>query len=160
MSNGALEPENSKKYVRESEEVKRVIEAKPEDLRGALQGLADRGNAHAQYVIGLGNSVVGNDPEAVKYYRRAAKAGSSEAQFTLGEMYEAGDLIAQESSQMVRLQLYWFTLAAENDHADAQFNLAFMYDKGKGVPQDDTEAVKWSGWLLSRATLMLNTTSA
>ena len=44
---------------------------------------------------------------------------------------------------MTRLQVKWYTFAAEQGHAGAQFNLGVMYDNGKGVVQDDKTAVKW-----------------
>ena len=40
------------------------------------------------------------------------------------------------SRWITRLQLKWYTLAAEQGLAGAQFKLGYVYDIGKGVQQD------------------------
>lgn len=70
---------------------------------------------------------------------RRPRAGSAEAQFRLGVMYEVGLGVGQDSGEAVK----WFRRAAEQGHPDAQNNLGFMYVYGRGVAQDDAEAAKW-----------------
>ena len=56
--------------------------------------LAKRGNAYAQFNLGLmyefGEGVPENYAEAVKWYRKAADQGHAKAQFNLGFMYHFG----------------------------------------------------------------------
>ena len=71
--------------------------------------------------------------------RALAEAGDTEAQFTLGEFYTAGEGVPQDDAEAVA----WYRLAAQQGHAEAQYNLGVMYDNGEGVPQDDVEARRW-----------------
>ena len=56
-----------------------------------LKSRAERGNAEAQYELGLmydtGDGVAEDNREAVKWYGLAAEQGDAEAQFELGWMY-------------------------------------------------------------------------
>ena len=80
--------------------------------------------------------------------------GNSDAQFTLGLMYEEGESVPKDDAEAAK----WYRRAAEEEHenalnnlmamcnrgiAVAQFNLGGMYQDGEGVAQDDAEAAKW-----------------
>ena len=56
----------------------------------------------------------------------AANKGHARAQFNLGEMYENGRGVKQDSKEAVR----WYRKAAGQEHASAQFNLGVMYYHG------------------------------
>ena len=47
------------------------------------------------------------------------------------------------SLRIIRKQLKWYRLAAEQGDANGQFKLGLMYDKGCDVDQDYMEAARW-----------------
>lgn len=53
--------------------------------------------------------------EAVKWFRKAAKLGNSEGQFSLGKMYEKGNGVPKNLVEAYA----WFNLAAASGHAAA-----------------------------------------
>ena len=67
--------------------------------------------------------------------RTLADAGEAGAQFTLGQMYFAGNHHAEAVA--------WYHKAAEQGHVEAQHKLGRMYHDGRGVPQDFAEAIAW-----------------
>jgi hypothetical protein len=80
-----------------------------------------------------------NYPEALYYYKQAAKLGDVLSQYLLGKMYED----AQGTEQNMRQAANWYTQAAKQGHSKAQATLGFMYSKGKGVEQDYSLAANW-----------------
>ena len=82
----------------------------------------------------------------MKWYRKAAEQGDTEAQVSLGIMYVYGQGVIQDYVEAVR----WFGKAADLGYPWAQSNLAFMYSKGHGVPQDPVQAHKWYNLAASR----------
>ena len=67
----------------------------PRDI-GALKVLARKGNAEAQYVLGLrysqgGGGVLEDDKGAIEWYRLAAFQGHPGAQFLIGAQYFLGE---------------------------------------------------------------------
>ena len=98
--------------------------------------MAEQGDSKAQYALGFcyysGTGVAKDDAEAVKWYRKAAEQGNTDAQFDLG-------VVTKDDVEAVK----WYRKAAEQGNAKAQFNLGFCYEKGTGVAKDDVEAVKW-----------------
>ena len=81
------------------------------------RSLADRGDAAAQYNLGImyenGRGVRKDDAEAVRWYRKAADQGHLEAQNNLGAMYEDGHGVPQDYVEAVR----WYRKAAINGNA-------------------------------------------
>jgi len=80
-----------------------------------------------------------NYAEAVDWYRKAADAGDSRAQTTLGLMYYDGQGVTQDYVESVR----WYRKAADAGNADAQAVLGTSYEEGEGVTQDYAEAARW-----------------
>ena len=78
-------------------------------------------------------------PEEIAEWRAAAGQGEAWAQSNLGQMYDRGDGVPQDSAVAMK----WWTKAAEQGYAKAQYNLALMYADGEGVPKDNATAVKW-----------------
>ncbi|KAG0376459.1 hypothetical protein BGX24_007721 [Mortierella sp. AD032] len=68
-----------------------------------------------------------------------AKLGESDAQFTLGNMYDCGQGVEQCSSQA----LHWYRKAAEQGHAAAQFATGKGYQTGQIGRLDVYEAARW-----------------
>ncbi|MEX5729132.1 TPR repeat protein [Rhodovulum iodosum] len=79
------------------------------------------------------------DPaQAAKLLRRAAEAGSPEAQFELAKLYEKGLGVAPDPDRALAL----YRQAADQDFADALNDLAFMhYQGGLGLPRDPKAAI-------------------
>ena len=105
------------------------------------QGLAEQGNAKAQFNLGViydsGRGVPEDDRRAVFWYSEAAKRGDANAQNNLGVMYANGRGVPKNDRQA----MFWFHEAAERGNENAKNNLGFMYSKYRGVPEDDREAV-------------------
>lgn len=73
---------------------------------------------------------------AFEWCQRAAELGHSEAQWTLGKMYEEGVGVAKNPAQAV----YWYKKA---DIPYAHKELARCYREGIGVPKDAAQAEYW-----------------
>ncbi len=70
----------------------------------------------------------------------AAELGDSEAQGSLGRMFELGSGVPKNPAEALR----WRLRAADSGDAESQLSLAALYrNGGGGVPQDDTQAVVW-----------------
>ena len=98
-----------------------------------LRLLGDRGDARAQNELGEryanGRGVARDDPEAGRWYRRAAEQGNASGQVNLGFMYRAGRGVQRDYEEAVR----WFRRAAEQGNASGQYSLGVMYANGRGV---------------------------
>ena len=77
--------------------------------------------------------------KALKYYKYAAEKNDSQAQFSLGAMYDMGNGVTQNYAEAMK----WYLKAANQGNASAQNNIGVMYEKGQGVKQDCSEANKW-----------------
>lgn len=99
-------------------------------------------------VIFLGNSwLIAGSPaplvplsvERVDEIRKAAEAGSVEAQVEMGRRYTEGVSATINLNEAFR----WFRRAADQGDAVAQYNLGLCYTMGSVTPQDFNEAAKW-----------------
>ena len=81
----------------------------------------------------------GDYATAFPLIKRFAEQGDSQAQFTLGVMYDQGLGTAQSDAEAVR----WYRQAAREGNAAAQMNLGLMHAKGRGVPVNYLEAYRW-----------------
>jgi len=108
-----------------------------------LHPLAEKGNVHAQGIIGAmhayGQGIPQNYVEAVKWWTLAAQQGSESAAYSLGVMYTQGWGVPQDYAKAVE----WYRVASLKNFASAEANLGFMYDQGWGIPQSFVEAAKW-----------------
>lgn len=108
-----------------------------------LRPLAERGNAEAQYRIGLmyefGRGYPVDKTQAVAWLRKAANQNHAAAQQELGVVYATGDGVPKDEREAVA----WFRKAANLGNAAAQFNLGLLIAKGAGVRNDDAQAVAW-----------------
>ena len=77
--------------------------------------------------------------KALKYYQYAAENNDSQAQFSLGAMYDMGNGVTQNYAEAMK----WYLKAANQGHVSAQNNIGVMYEKGQGVKKDCSEANKW-----------------
>ncbi|MCL2008912.1 MAG: DEAD/DEAH box helicase family protein [Synergistaceae bacterium] len=101
-----------------------------------------RKDAEAQYNLGAmydGEGVEHNYAQAFYWYRKAAEAGHSKAQNSLGSMYDKGEGVEQDHAKAFS----WYLKAAEAGNAEAQYNVSVMYETGDGVDQDLVKAAYW-----------------
>ncbi|MFT6207080.1 MAG: TPR repeat protein [Colwellia sp.] len=89
---------------------------------------ADDGDINSQYQIFhlvRNNKAIlnGKLTEAFKLMIKAGEAGHTEAQFTIGSMYQTGNLLEKNSD----VALGWLLEAAKNDHSKAQLLVGNNY---------------------------------
>ena len=99
--------------------------------------------AHADIVecqVGAGRllSQSGDKPAAADWYRRASSR-SPQAAYLLGQMYESGEGVAQDSRYAALL----YMRAANAGLPEAQTRLGNLYMIGAGVPLDYGQARRW-----------------
>ncbi len=103
---------------------------------GSLPGQVEAGLRYAQG-IGTGQNMI----EASRWFREAANAGSSAAQFNLGALHAAGALNGGSPDHAAALP--WFEKAAAQGHPDAQYNLGLTAAQGLGRDVDNSVAARW-----------------
>ena len=84
---------------------------------------------------------------AIRWYRKSAEAGCTNAQFHLGELLLNGCPGNANSLKPLRPNLeealVWLGRAANSGHPGAQLDLGACYRDGTGVAEDPLEAFKW-----------------
>src|SRR5205085_1187808 len=87
----------------------------------------------------VSGSGVPRDPQtAFRWYARVAEAGSPNAAFNLGVMYERGFGVPRDSPRAAE----WYGKAAAKNVGMAKHNLALMLRDGRGLPQDGKKALE------------------
>ena len=82
---------------------------------------------------------VAKDPQAgAGWLLRAAEAGSAQAAFNVGVMYERGFVVERDSSRAVE----WYRKAVDGNMPAAKHNLALLLRDGKGAPRDAKRAIE------------------
>ena len=108
-----------------------------------LRPLADRGDAEAQYRMGLmyehGAGVPADKAQMLSWLRKAAAQGHPAAQCELGILYSLGDGMPRDDAQAVQ----WFRKSAEQGNATAQYNLGLLIAQGAAGAVDKPQAVAW-----------------
>lgn len=119
------------------------VERDPVRAAKLLAGTAARGDAEAQYYLGLlyrsGQGVEQDATAAFNWFLAAAEQQYVAAQYELARAYSRGEGTAKDDVQ----GLSWLLSAAENGHVEAQFFVAMAYDTGRGAPQNDGLAMRW-----------------
>jgi class 3 adenylate cyclase len=112
------------------------------EMRGlmlqALQGDIDS-CYQLGYIYEMGEDVAKNEPEAIRWYTKAAANGSPESQFNLAMMMEQG----RGCPVNLRKAFYWYEKAANQGDTEAQFNLGMCLTSGKGCDVDILQAHMW-----------------
>jgi hypothetical protein len=103
--------------------------------------LAEQGNADAQLILGrmylMGQGVLKDSDEAIKWFKSAATQGNADAQFFLGSMY----LLPQKD---IAEGLKWLRLSAQQGMQDAQYLVGKAYVQGAtGLPRDPVQGAMW-----------------
>lgn len=103
---------------------------------------AEAGVVEAQMALGglLSTGTAGLEPDparATRWFRKAARAGNTEAAFELGWAFENGLGAPRDPITAVR----WYRSAIAAGNTDALNNLGYLYANGTGVPRDEARAV-------------------
>lgn len=77
--------------------------------------------------------------KALEILKPLAEQGDSDAQVTLGLMYDYGHGVDRDPASAIK----WYTRAAEQGVPVVQHDLGVKYFQGKGVVQDYQQAAKW-----------------
>jgi TPR repeat protein len=106
------------------------------------QPLAEKGDANAQYNLGLlyaqGAGVPQDLQQAAAWYSKAAEQGVAAAQYNLGVMYSNGQGVPKD----LRKAAEWYQKAAEGGVDRAANNLGTIYNED-GAFNNFTEAERW-----------------
>lgn len=106
-----------------------------------LKPVAEKGEAAAQYQLGLLYAEGKELPEAAHYYKLAAEQDHHEAQARLALLNCNGTGVPKNAEECVRL----LKLAAEGSVTLAEVNLASRYLTGDGVSTNHREAARLAG---------------
>ncbi len=107
---------------------------------------ARAGNVQARYHLGvLYDRLAPGSVAALIWYRRAARAGHSDAQHNLALAYMRGEGVPVDMQQA----LYWWTRAARAGNVDSQYNLGLVYALGQGGVTPNRERARF--WWLQAA---------
>ena len=120
-----------------------VAPAQDERIVEELRGWADKGDADAQFELGLrlltGEGIRQDEKLGAEWLEKAARQKHLRAQFLMGSLYEDGIGVKRDDSRAFE----WYRRAAENGFAAAQHAVAMAYDLGRGISQDATAAAAW-----------------
>ena len=132
-----------------------------------LERLAEYGDVHAQYFLGLlyrdGGLLLPDTERATHWLELAARRDLPAAQYALGKLYLSDDPEVHDTSD----GLQWLERAAQNGNTDAAYCLGKEYLTGKSVPKDAVKAAEylrhaadqnhpWANYLLGKLYLTGN----
>ena len=132
-----------------------------------LERLAEHGDVHAQYFLGLlyrdGGLLLPDTEQAVRWLELAAKRNLPAAQYALGKLYLSDDPEVHDADDGIQ----WLKRAAQNGNADAAYRLGKEYLTGKAVQKDAVKAAEylryaadqnhpWANYLLGKLYLTGN----
>ena len=132
-----------------------------------LERLAEYGDVHAQYFLGLlyrdGGLLLPNAEQAAHWLELAAKQNLPAAQYALGKLYLSDDPEVRDIDEGIQ----WLKRAAQNGNADAAYRLGKEYLTGRFVRKDAVKATEylcyaaaqnhpWASYLLGKLYLTGN----
>jgi hypothetical protein len=122
------------------------------ELLALATAIALRGNATAQYVVGVadkypewrrpGSRIEQDSAQAHSWLLRAAEQGNPYAAGEVGDNLLRGDGVAQNEEEA----LHWFETAAEGGHVRAQYLAGYIYLKRyyeTSDPEDEEMGREW-----------------
>ena len=130
-----------------------------------MEQLADAGDVHAQYIIGMayrdGGLLIPDTAKAQKFLECAAKQEIDAAQYALGKLYLSDDADVHNPAKGI----YWLKRSADNGNDYAAYRLGKEYLSGKNTIKDAKAAVSYlrqaadngstyAQYLLGKLTLM------
>jgi TPR repeat protein len=110
--------------------------------------LASRGDANAQFSVGLRYATKAKEPDyaqAADWYLKAAHQNHAMAQFNLGIMYGSGQGVTRDQAQSMK----WLLSSAQLGDAAAQFTVGLqqnrisMSEAPEAAKESKIEAYKW-----------------
>lgn len=111
----------------------------------AVRDLAAAGDVEAAFLMGTANDeglgVSVDYPEAMRWYRRAARRGHVLAVHNIGNMYRDGRGVVEDPATAVR----WWLRAARAGDAIPALRLGEAFERGWGVGEDLDRARFWYG---------------
>ena len=132
-----------------------------------LERLAEYGDVHAQYFLGLlyrdGGLLLPDPEQSVHWLELAAKRNLPEAQYALGKLYLSDDPEVHDTSDGIQ----WLERANRNGNTDAAYRLGKEYLMGKSVQKEAVKAAEylryaadqnhpWANYLLGKLYLTGN----
>ena len=132
-----------------------------------LERLAEYGDVHAQYFLGLlyrdGGLLLPDTERATHWLELAARRDLPAAQYALGKLYLSDDPEVHDTSD----GLQWLERASQNGNSDAAYRLGKEYLTGKSVQKDAVKAAEylrraadnnhpWASYLLGKLYLTGN----
>ena len=132
-----------------------------------LERLAEYGDVHAQYFLGLlyrdGGLLLPDAEQAAHWLKLAAKRDLPAAQYALGKLYLSDDPEVHDVDDGLR----WLERAVRNGNPDAAYRLGKEYLMGKSVQKDAAKAAEylrhaadqnhlWANYLLGKLYLTGN----
>ncbi|MGA8169955.1 MAG: hypothetical protein WB816_03850, partial [Methylocystis sp.] len=117
--------------------------ATPQETAAALKTLATRGDAAAQYELGVryseGRGLSRDTKLAAQWFEKAAEQGLAPAQYRLGSYYEKGIGVDRDFAKARS----YYQQAAEYGNARAMHNLAVICAEGNDGKPDYAAASDW-----------------
>ena len=107
-----------------------------------LGQIANQGNPHAQYLIGLlyrDGGLLVPDAEQAKRWLELSARELPDAQYALGKLYLSDDPDMHDSAK----GLYWLQQAADSRHEYAAYRLGKEYLSGENVSKDTAKAAAY-----------------
>lgn len=132
-----------------------------------LERLAEYGDVHAQYFLGLlyrdGGLLLPDAERAAHWLALAAKRNLPEAQYALGKLYLSDDPEVHDADDGIQ----WLERAARNGNTDAAYRLGKEYLTGTSAQKDAVKAAEylrhaadqnhpWASYLLGKLYLTGN----
>ena len=107
-----------------------------------LAQIANQGNPHAQYIMGLlyrdGGLLVPDTEQAKRWLELSARE-LPDAQYALGKLYLSDNPDIHDPSK----GLYWLQRAADDGHEYAAYRLGKEYLTGENIPKDAAKAATY-----------------
>lgn len=104
-----------------------------------LEKAARKGDAQAEYQLGIAAEINNQYATAAKWYRRAAGHGHAQAASALGTLYYTGRGVDPD----ITVALDWYRQGAERGHPAAQHAYAAALTSAPGDLRNPTAAVQW-----------------
>ena len=105
-----------------------------------------KGNAKAQYVLGMFYEHVKNYRNMEELYCLSCEGGNKNAQLRYASHLLVGNIVEKNTEEGVK----WMTASAENGVQDAQYNMFLMNVKGTFFPPDEKQAFYWAEKLAAK----------
>ena len=107
-----------------------------------LEQIANSGDPHAQYLMGLlyrDGGLLVPDTEQAKRWLELSAQELPDAQYALGKLYLTDDPDIRDPAK----GLYWLQQAADSGHEYAAYRLGKEYLTGENIPKDTTRAAAY-----------------